>query len=106
MKLFIISVISLFVFAACTPAAEVTYTGVGQGYAGEIQAEVTMQGSKIKAIKVLESTDTPGLSTQAFDVMIERIIAKQGVDVDLVSGATGSSRGLLEAVEEAIAKSK
>jgi uncharacterized protein with FMN-binding domain len=106
MKLFLISVISLFIFAACTPAAEARYTGVSQGYAGEVKVEVTMQGSKIKAIEVLESSDTPGLSTQAFDVMIERIIAKQGVDVDLVSGATGSSRGLLKAVEEAIGKSK
>lgn len=106
MKILIIAIIALGMFAGCAPAAEVTYTGEGNGYAGPVVVEVTMQGSKIVKIEVVSSEDTPGLSTQAFEVMIDRIVTKQGVDVDTVSGATASSRGLLQAVEDAIAKSK
>jgi uncharacterized protein with FMN-binding domain len=106
MKTFIIGMMSLIILSACAPTAELKYTGEGEGYAGVIVAEVTMQGSKIIGISILESSDTPGLSTQAFEVMIERILEKQTVEVDVVSGATGSSRGLIEAVSEAIAKAK
>lgn len=107
MKLLIVSLLSLLVFTGCTVAAvEVVTTGVGQGYAGEVKVEVTMKGDKITAIEVLESSDTPGLSTQAFEVMIERVIAKNGVDVDIVAGATGSSDGILEAIKDALGKNK
>lgn len=106
MKLFIISLLSVLLFAGCAPVAEVKYNGVGQGYTGEVKVEVTMQGDKIKAIEVLESSDTPGLSTQAFEVIIERVLTKNSIDVDIVVGASGSSKGILEAIEDALNKAK
>ncbi len=96
MKLLIVSLLSLLVFTGCTVTiVEVVNAIVGQGYAREVKNEVTMKGDKITTIEVLESSDTPGLSTQVFAVMIKRVIAKNGVDVDIVAGASGSSDGIL-----------
>ena len=79
-------------------------TGSGQGYAGQITVEVTVDGSTITGIEVVEANDTPGLSDGAFDAVIEAVLANQSAEgVDLVSGATGSSEGVLNAIREALA---
>ena len=81
----------------------VTLTGSGQGYADQIVVEVTVDGDTITAIEVIESNDTPGLSDNAFDALIEAVLANQSVDgVDIVSGATYSSEGLLAAIRNAL----
>ncbi|SMP61403.1 FMN-binding protein [Anoxynatronum buryatiense] len=78
-------------------------TGSGQGYASQITVEVTMDGGTITGIEVVESDDTPGLSDGAFDAVIEAVLANQSAEgVDLVSGATGSSEGILNAIKEAL----
>ncbi|MEN1760012.1 FMN-binding protein [Anoxynatronum sibiricum] len=79
-------------------------TGSGQGYASQITVEVTMDGDTITGIEVVESDDTPGLSDGAFDAVIEAVLANQSAEgVDMVSGATGSSEGILNAIKEALA---
>ncbi|SFH66363.1 FMN-binding domain-containing protein [Tindallia magadiensis] len=88
------------------PAAEPhTLTGSGEGYAGTITVEVEMLEDEIQSIEVIESSDTPGIADGAFDAVIGKIIENQGTeDIDVVSGATGSSQGLLDAVEDALAQ--
>ena len=107
----LMTVLTLGVLTACggagateEPAAMVqTVTGSGQGYAGEVIVEVTLEGDTITAIEVVESGDTPGLSDGAFDAVIEEVIENQSIEgVDVVAGATGSSEGLLEAIADAL----
>ncbi len=82
-----------------------TLTGTGEGYAGEVVVEVTVEGDTITAIEVIESSDTPGLSDGAYDAIIEDVLEKQSVEgVDMVSGATGSSTGIVEAVKDALSQ--
>lgn len=90
-----------------TPASEpYTLTGSGEGYAGTITVEVEMLEDAIQSIEVTESSDTPGLADGAFDAVIEKIIENQSIEgIDVVSGATGSSQGLLDAVEDALSQS-
>ncbi len=79
-----------------------TYTGTGEGYGGEITVSVTVSGGQITAIEIVSAPDeTPAYLGQALGV-IEKILAWQVPGVDAVSGATFSSEGIMEAVENAL----
>ena len=90
----------------CTCAMAETFEGVGTGFGGEIKVKVTMDGDKIAAIDVLEHGETAGISDPAFK-LTEQLIGKTSVEgIDAVSGATFTSKGLLEAVANALAQVK
>lgn len=79
-----------------------TYTGSGEGYGGEIKVSVTITDGRITDIQVLSAEDeTPAYFSRAKAVLTS-ICAQQKTDVDMVSGATFSSEGLKEAVEDAL----
>lgn len=75
-----------------------TYTGVAQGKAGDIQVQVSFEENRIQNIKVLDEKETPEYAGKALKEMPKRITSKQSLDVDVVSGATLTSRGILDAV--------
>lgn len=80
-----------------------TYTGEGTGKGGKIVVELTMKNSKISDIKVVEHGETPGYA-DALEKMSAEMITKNTLEVDMVSGATLSSTGILEAVKDAFNK--
>lgn len=79
-----------------------TYTGKGKGFMDDIAVEVVVKGGKIAAINVLSHSETPGISDAAFTSVPEAIIAAQSVDVDTATGATGTSKGIIAAVKDAL----
>ena len=82
-----------------------TVTGTGQGYAGPVVVEITAVNGTLVSIEVIESEDTPGLSEGAYDSIIEAVLENQSTaGVDAVSGATGSSEGILAAIEDALSQ--
>ncbi len=81
------------------------YTGEGEGISGPLKVEVTIEGGVIKDIKLLETTDTEDVYTEAMDAVFPAIIAANTVTgVDVKSGATISSTGMLTAVANALAQ--
>jgi len=80
------------------------YVGVAEGYNGEVEVEVIVDGNSIEAINVLEENETENLGDEAIDQMIEKILEAQSTDVDVQSGATVSSNALIEAVDNALAE--
>ena len=78
------------------------YRGSAEGYQSEIVVDVTVSDGGIKAIEVVDHGETQGIGDAAFDEMIPSIIEAQSLHVDIVSGATASSRGLLSAVQVAL----
>ena len=78
-----------------------TYTGVGIGRHGEIKVEATFSKAGVESVEVVANTETPDLSDVALTVVPMAIVANQSLDVDTVSGATLSSRGVLDAVADA-----
>lgn len=80
-----------------------TYEGEGTGKGGTIKVELTIKDSEITDIKVLEHQETPGYA-DAMDKLRETMIATNQIDVDMVSGATLSSTGFLQAVNNAFEK--
>ncbi len=78
-----------------------TYYGNGTGFAGTIKVKVVIKNGKIKKITVEESSDDAGYLSRA-KAVLDKIMEKQGTDVDTVSGATYSSTGLIHAVRDAL----
>lgn len=79
-----------------------THEGVGEGYNGEIKVNVTVANGAIKSIEVVEISDTPGLGDAAANTIAERIVETQSTEVDVVTNATASSRGMMQAVRDAL----
>ncbi len=78
------------------------YQGTGVGYAGTITVAVEIKDQSIVSIEVLEvEADDEAFFNRATAV-IDRIIEQQSLDVDTVSGATYSSRGIINAVKNAL----
>jgi len=80
------------------------YKGVGNGNNGKIELEVTVKDGQMTAIDLLNNSETSGLSSNVMAKVPAAIIAAQSVDVDVdgISGATNSTRGIKEAVQDAL----
>lgn len=78
------------------------YRAEGNGYEGPILVEMRVRDGFIDRIKVIDHQENVGVVEDAFDRLSRKIIKKQSVDVDTISGATEASRGLMEAVRECI----
>lgn len=63
------------------------------------KVQVTIKDGKIVSMDLLEHRQGRG---KAAESIIDRIIAKQSIDVDTVSGATNSSKVIKKAVENAL----
>ncbi|KAF0195241.1 MAG: RnfABCDGE type electron transport complex subunit G [Bacillota bacterium] len=78
------------------------YNGEALGYKSPITVEVTISEGRITKISVTHK-DTPELADDAVDIVAQRIVDKQHYQVDVVSGATFTSEGLIEAITNALA---
>mgnify|MGYP000408745676 FL=1 len=72
------------------------YKGSGTGFAGTVSVSVEIKDKSIVAINILSTQDDEAFFNRAKGV-IDKIIAGQTLDVDVVSGATYSSNGIIEA---------
>ncbi|MEW9122733.1 MAG: stalk domain-containing protein [Thermotaleaceae bacterium] len=79
------------------------YTGSGTGHGGTLEVSVSIDSGKISKIEVGSNKETPSYLEQA-KAIIDHIINKQSTEVDVISGATKSSRAILEAVDDALEK--
>jgi uncharacterized protein with FMN-binding domain len=77
------------------------FTGTGKGRNGNITVSVTVENGQITTIDVEFSSEDRQYFNRAVSVL-DSVIANQSVQVQTVSGATMSSRGLLEAVANAL----
>lgn len=109
LSILIITVMLIGMLAGCTTSApqegslkDGTYVGTGNGNNGEIKVEMKVEGGKIASVKVLEHGETPGISDAALKEIPEAIVAGQTISVDVVSGATNVSNGIIEAVRDCI----
>ena len=80
-----------------------TFEGIGiGGYYGDIHVAVTFDASRILALEVTHSDDTPMFANMAFSALIPRVLQAQTYDVDIVSGATYTSDAFLNAIMDAV----
>jgi uncharacterized protein with FMN-binding domain len=81
------------------------FSGSGTGYAGPISVSVTIKDDVITAISVTSSSDDEPFISDAKGV-ISKMLSAQSANVDTVSGATYSSKGIISAVKSALASAK
>jgi len=82
-----------------------TFTGASpSSFSNVITAEVTIKDNKIKNIVVVSHSDTKELVEPAFELIIMSVIENQTSNVDVVAGASGSSRALINAIKIALSK--
>ena len=88
-----------------TGASAETYEGTGLGYDKDgIVLDVEITNNKIVDVKVKRAKESE-FATSAIQKIAKKVIATQSLDVDGVSGASLTSEGTKEAIEEAVKKS-
>ena len=83
-----------------------TYTGEGQGFGGTITVEVTLQDDEITDIQVASAPGEDSAYLSQGKGVISSILSAQSTDVDTISGATFSSTGIINAVNDALGKAE
>lgn len=92
---------------AAYETAENEYIGVSEnGMGGKLVVKVTMNGDAIVAVEVIEQKETVGIADAALNTLPEAIIAANSTDVDTASGATITSKAIIEAVNNALSQVK
>ncbi len=81
-----------------------TYTGSGKGFGGNISVKVTVKDGKIKSIDVTSASGETASYFSKAKGIISKMISKQTTNVDVASGATYSSNGIIKAVRNALSK--
>lgn len=97
------ALISVFA-AASASAAPTTVEGTGVGKHGDVTVAVTFDAGKIKDIKVVKEQENPVLAKKVYTDLKDAVVQQNAVDVDVIAGATFSSKGFLDAVEDAAKK--
>jgi uncharacterized protein with FMN-binding domain len=97
--------------SASPAAADRTVDGpVSQTPYGPVQVAVTLAGSRITAVKELQSPDDRGrsiaINEYAAPILQQEVIRSQSAKVDTVSGATYTSAGYLQSLQAALDKAR
>lgn len=87
------------------------YTGeVFDAYYGNVQVGVVISKGKISRVNFLEYPDdrvtSERINSIAMPLLIEEAISAQSAEVDIVSGATQTSKAFRKSLESALAKAK
>jgi uncharacterized protein with FMN-binding domain len=80
------------------------YQGTGMGFGGDITVEITIKNKKIAQIEVLDASGEDSAYFEQAKEVLSDILLEQSGQADTVSGATFSSQGLIDAVNEALEK--
>ena len=91
-------------FAAASMAAPTTVEGTGVGKHGDITVAVTFDAGKIQNIEIVKNAENPILAKKVFTELKDEVVALSSTDVDLISGATFSAKGFIDAVNDAAKK--
>lgn len=89
--------------------ADGTYEGSANGFSGKIKVSVVIKNQTIRSIigiYIVKTSDDAGFFNRAKEGVTASILEKQSTDVDTVSGATYSSKGIIEAVSNAMEAAK
>lgn len=88
-----------------------TYTGdATDAFYGNIQIAATFHSGKLTDVQFLQYPNDRGrsiaINTYAMPILRQEAIQAQSADVDIVSGATDSSRAFMESLQSALIKAK
>ncbi len=86
------------------------YTGVGDGFDSEITVEIMAKKNSKRELRISDIKythgDTEAIAGPALNELATKVKNTQSIDVDVVAGATYSSEGFIQALEDACSKIK
>ena len=82
------------------------YEGTGQGYRGPINVRVQVSPAGIEDIVISSHRESAFPGTAAMEELLDTILIEGTTDLDAISGASVSSRGFLDAVDDALGKAR
>ncbi|MCB2292241.1 FMN-binding protein [Clostridium algoriphilum] len=85
---------------------EGTYEGTAQGHIGPIKVQILTDKYNIKQIKIMEQQETPVIGEIVYKEIPKRVIKANTSKVEVVSGATYTSKGLIKAIGNGLDKAK
>lgn len=95
--------------AASYTSAENEYIGKGTGMGGDVVVKCTIENGEVKAVEILQQTETEGIGTPAIETLPAKFVGCKTADdvngVDAVAGATVTSKALKAAVIDCLTQS-
>lgn len=82
--------------------ADGVYEGSAKGFGGDVVVSVTISQDEITAVEVTEAKGEDSAYISMAMALTDTIVETQSAEVDTVSGATYSSRGILDATRQAL----
>ena len=95
----------------CAPKKESTtthtvndgnYTGIGTGYNGYVTVSASFRNGFLTNVIITDQQETKAVSDAALTMIPEYVINEQSLNVDISTGATQTSKAVLEAIGNAI----
>lgn len=84
-----------------------TYTASAKGFAGDVTVTITIgEDGAIKEIKMDGPSETPALGGVALTKLPDKMIAAQSAEVDVMTGATFSSKAAIAAAADCLAQAQ
>lgn len=83
-------------------AQDGVFSGAAEGYGGAVVTEVTIGNGWITSVEVVEAKDEDAPWLEMVEVLPGRILEAQTSSIDVVSGATFTSTGILNGVTQAL----
>ena len=84
------------------PYADGVYVGSSRGYGGQVKVQVTMKGGAITDLQILDASHETAAFLKRASRLLSMVLNSQTWEVDAVSEATYTSRGILGAIRNAL----
>lgn len=84
------------------PYEDGVYTGSSRGYGGTVRVQVTMEGGRITDLQILDASHETSAFLRRARRLLTTVLTAQTWEVDAVSEATYTSRGILGAIQNAL----
>ena len=84
------------------PYADGVYVGSSRGYGGAVRVQVTMENGSITEVEILDASHETRQFLRRAKRLLTTVVETQSWEVDAVSEATYTSRGILGAVQNAL----
>lgn len=86
-------------------ATDGVFSGTAEGYGGPVTTQVTVENGWIVAVDIVDASLEDEAWLEMAEVLPERIKEAQTPSIDVVSGATFTSTGILNGATEALLES-
>lgn len=92
--------------AAATPESRTVSGPAVQTQWGPVQVQITVSGSQISDVQVLQypynNPKDQQINDYALPILVDQTLQAQNADIDMVSGATVTSSGYLQSLQAAL----